>query len=82
MNLKGVLLTFYIAITAFMFINLEVSIPLWSSFFLTAIILFSITAYHLFYQNGWFLNIKSLSVSFFGLSLGYLEQDTSSAATK
>ena len=53
MNLKGVLLTFYIAITAFMFINLEVSIPLWSSFFLTAIILFSITAYHLFYEKGY-----------------------------
>ena len=35
-----------------------------------------------FSQKDWFLNIKSLSVSFFGLSLGYSEQDKRSAATK
>lgn len=53
MNLKGFLLTVYIGITAFMFINLNVSIPLWISFFLTAVILFSITAYHLYYEKGY-----------------------------
>ena len=53
MNLKGFLLTIYIGITAFMFINLNVSIPLWISFFLTAVILFSITAYHLYYEKGY-----------------------------
>ena len=51
MNLKGILLTIYIGITIFMFINLKVSFPLWSSFFLTAVILFAITAYHLYYEK-------------------------------
>lgn len=53
MNLKGILLTIYIGITIFMFINLKVSFPLWSSFFLTAVILFAITAYHLYYEKGY-----------------------------
>jgi hypothetical protein len=51
MNFKGFLLTIYIGITAFMFINLNVSIPLWISFFLTAVILFLITTYHLYYEK-------------------------------
>jgi hypothetical protein len=69
MNLKGFLLTIYICITAFMFINLNVPIPLWISFFLTAVILFSITAYHLYYEKGYSSFLSALNMLFVTLLL-------------
>ena len=69
MNLKGFLLTIYICITAFMFINLNVPIPLWISFFLTAVILFSITAYHIYYEKGYSSFLSALNMLFVTLLL-------------
>nr|WP_262913960.1 O-antigen polymerase [Polaribacter sp. DS7-9] len=41
----------YIALTALMFVTFNASIKVWISFFFNAIVLFSITIYHLFYEK-------------------------------
>jgi hypothetical protein len=41
----------YIALTVLMFATLNASIMVWGSFFLSALVLFSITIYHLFYEK-------------------------------
>ncbi len=53
MKLKGLLLTIYMSITMLMFIKLNASISVWISFFVSAIILFGITVYHLYYEKGY-----------------------------
>jgi predicted branched-subunit amino acid permease len=52
-----------------MFIDLNLPIPLWISFFLTAVILFSITAYHLYYEKGYSSFLSALNMLFVTLLL-------------
>lgn len=51
MNLKGVFLTVYIALTLVMFITFNASFLVWVSFFFSAFILFLITVYHLYFEK-------------------------------
>ena len=51
MNLKGVFLTVYIALTLVMFITFNASFLVWISFFFSALILFLITVYHLYFEK-------------------------------
>ena len=41
----------YLALTVLMFTTLNASLMVWGSFFLSALVLFSITIYHLFYEK-------------------------------
>ena len=53
MNLRGFFLIVYMGITTLMFINLDASISVWMSFLFSAIVLFMVTIYHLFYEKGY-----------------------------
>ena len=53
MKLKGVFLIVYIALTLTMFITLNASFVVSASFFFSAFILFLITIYHLYFEEGY-----------------------------
>jgi hypothetical protein len=51
MKLKGFFLIVYIGLTLVMFITFKASLLVFTSFFFSAIILFLITIYHLYYEK-------------------------------
>jgi hypothetical protein len=51
MKLKGVFLIVYIGLTLIMFITFKASLLVFTSFFFSAIVLFLITIYHLYYEK-------------------------------